>query len=121
MDNKNNDSKKQGEILKAYVMPSFGIAFSNVLHDHRSVYKALVQLSKESGIPYKTLKEWHEERRCESDMAAVEDVKDRVIRRIPLEVDKELRIEAARRNLSVNDLVVKLLTKEARRLEKKRR
>lgn len=48
-------------------------------------------------------------------------LKDRLIRRIPPDVDTELRIEAARRNISVNDLVLKILTKEAKRLEKKRR
>ena len=120
MDMKNNDSKKKEISWIEQGKRVFDIAFVNALHDHRSVYKALVQLSKESGIPYKTLKEWFEERRESLSMAVVTEVKDRVIRKIPLDVDKELRIEAARRNLSVNDLVVNILEKEARRLQKKR-
>lgn len=106
--------------MAEYAKQAFRTAFPSALHDYRSVYNALVQFSKESGIPYRTLKEWFEERRHESDMHPVTDVKDRVIRRIPLDVDQELRIEAATQNISVNDLVVKILKKEARRLEKKR-
>jgi predicted HicB family RNase H-like nuclease len=48
-------------------------------------------------------------------------LKDRLIRRIPEDVDTVLRVEAARENISVNDLVVRILTKEAKLLEKKRR
>ncbi|NIQ89711.1 MAG: hypothetical protein GWN86_29180 [Desulfobacterales bacterium] len=47
--------------------------------------------------------------------------KDRLIRRIPDDVDTVLRVEAAREDISVNDLIVRILTKEAKRLEKKGR
>ena len=47
--------------------------------------------------------------------------KERIIRRIPADVDMILRVEAARQDISVNDLVLKILTKEAKRLEKKGR
>jgi plasmid stability protein len=46
--------------------------------------------------------------------------KERLIRKIPADVDTVLRVEAARKDISVNDLVVEILTKEAKRLEKKR-
>jgi predicted HicB family RNase H-like nuclease len=48
-------------------------------------------------------------------------LKERLIRRIPEDVDTVLRVEAARENISVNDLVLRILTKEAKLLEKKRR
>jgi len=47
--------------------------------------------------------------------------KDRLIRNIPENVDTILRVEAARQDISVNDLVLQILTKEAKRLEKKGR
>ena len=47
--------------------------------------------------------------------------KERIIRRIPADVDTVLRVEAARKDISVNDLVLQILTKEAKRLEKKGR
>jgi predicted HicB family RNase H-like nuclease len=47
--------------------------------------------------------------------------KDRLIRKIPADVDTILRVEAARQDISVNDLVLQILTKEAKRLEKKGR
>jgi predicted HicB family RNase H-like nuclease len=46
---------------------------------------------------------------------------NRLIRLIPADVDTVLRVEAARRNISVNDLVLEILSKEARRLDKKAR
>ena len=45
--------------------------------------------------------------------------KERIIRRIPADVDTVLRVEAARQDISVNDLVLQILTKEAKRIEKK--
>ena len=44
---------------------------------------------------------------------------NRLIRLIPADVDTVLRVEAARRNISVNDLVLEILAKEAKRLTKK--
>jgi predicted HicB family RNase H-like nuclease len=41
------------------------------------------------------------------------------IRGIPSEVYKALRIEAAKQEISINQLIVNILTKEAKRLEKK--
>jgi predicted HicB family RNase H-like nuclease len=41
------------------------------------------------------------------------------IRGIPGEVYKALRIEAAKQEISINQLIVNILTKEAKRLEKK--
>ena len=43
------------------------------------------------------------------------------IRGIPGEVYRQLRIEAASQEISINQLVVNILTKEAKRLEKKDR
>jgi predicted HicB family RNase H-like nuclease len=47
--------------------------------------------------------------------------KTRLVRRIPVDVDLALRIEAAKKDISVNDLVLQILAKEAKRLQKKGR
>ena len=47
--------------------------------------------------------------------------KTRLVRGIPADVDTVLRVEAARKDISVNDLVLQILTKEAKRLQKKGR
>lgn len=47
--------------------------------------------------------------------------KTRLVRRIPVDVDIALRIEAARKDISVNDLVLQILAKETKRLQKKGR
>ena len=44
---------------------------------------------------------------------------NRHVRYIPEEVDLHLRVEAARRRITINSYIVNILTKEAKRLEKK--
>jgi hypothetical protein len=44
---------------------------------------------------------------------------NRHIRYIPEEVDLVLRVEAARRRLAINSYLLEILSKEAKRLEKK--
>ncbi len=44
---------------------------------------------------------------------------NRHIRYIPEEVDLHLRVEAARRRITINSYILEILTKEAKRLEKK--
>ena len=51
----------------------------------------------------------------------MEKTNNRLIRSIPADIDTVLRVEAARRNISVNDLVLELLAKEAKRLDRKGR
>jgi predicted HicB family RNase H-like nuclease len=43
------------------------------------------------------------------------------VRKLPKDVHKILRVEAAWQEISINQLIVNILTKEAKRLEKKRR
>ena len=48
------------------------------------------------------------------------DLRTTNIRGIPGKAYKTLRVEAAMQEISINQLIVNILTKEAKRLEKKR-
>ena len=50
-----------------------------------------------------------------------QDLRATNIRGIPGEVYRMLRVEAAWQEISINQLIVNILTKEAKRLEKKRK
>ena len=50
-----------------------------------------------------------------------QDLRATHIRGIPGEVYRMLRVEAAWQEISINQLIVNILTKEAKRLEKKRK
>jgi predicted HicB family RNase H-like nuclease len=50
-----------------------------------------------------------------------QDLRATHIRGIPGEVYRQLRIEAASQEISINQLVVDILTKEAKKLQKKGR
>jgi predicted HicB family RNase H-like nuclease len=54
-------------------------------------------------------------------MAIKKEMVNRHIRNIPEDVDVHLRMEAAKRRISINTYIVDVLTKEARRLKKKAR
>ena len=52
-------------------------------------------------------------------MAGGKELRATSIRGIPAQAYKTLRVEAARQEISINQLIVNILTKEARRIQKR--